>query len=336
MKDYTIGVTGALDGLGREILQVLAELPEQPRKIIALDKTAQPGQQISYGEDHELDVVNTDKADWNAIDLLFLAGSSRDSAVVSKAYKNGNESGKIVDAVGLFAMDPDVPLVVSGVNHEALTDVKKQIISVPHSSAVFLALALSELHKNTTIKRVVTTVIESVSHHGKAAMDELFAQTKAMFLNTEIRSTHLPKKISFNVHPLSSEDREDCHSVHEWRTMTETKKVLGTSIRLAVSCVQAPVFVGDMMTVAVETEKEVSAIQAASMIASNEAVGVIDDIDETMPTPADIVGDDMIYVCRLRDDPTVDNGIQLTIIGDNQRRGGALNAVLAARKWLRT
>jgi aspartate-semialdehyde dehydrogenase len=239
-------------------------------------------------------------------------------------------------------MDPDVPLVVPEVNADAAKGFgKKNIIANPNCSTAQLVVALKPLHDRARIKRVVVATYQSVSGAGKEAMDELFAQTRAVFVSDPVTTKKFPKRIAFNVIPEIDVFMEDGFTREEWKMVAETKKILDPKIKLVATCVRVPVFIGHSEAVAIEFESPISADEARDIL--REAPGCLV-IDRREPggyvTPHEAAGEDATYISRIRDDPTVENGLMLWCVSDNLRKGAALNAiqiaeVLVNRGWLK-
>ncbi|MFL6860760.1 MAG: aspartate-semialdehyde dehydrogenase, partial [Sphingomicrobium sp.] len=262
---------------------------------------------------------------------------------VSKLYvpKAAEAGCTVIDNSSLYRMDPDVPLIVPEVNAEALAGYrKKNIIANPNCSTAQLVVALKPLHDAATIRRVVVATYQSVSGTGKAGMDELFNQSRNIFVGDSNEPAVYPKQIAFNVIPQAGDFLDDGSTTEEWKLVVETKKILDPAIKVSATCVRVPVFVGHSEAVNVEFENELSATDAQRIL--REAPGVML-VDKREPggyvTPVEAVGEYATYVSRVREDPTVDNGLSLWVVSDNLRKGAALNAVqiaeLLGRKHLR-
>jgi aspartate-semialdehyde dehydrogenase len=238
----------------------------------------------------------------------------------------------VIDNSSAWRMDPDVPLIVPEVNAAAVAGfTRKNIIANPNCSTAQLVVALKPLHDAATIRRVVVATYQSVSGAGKEAMDELFAQTRAVFVSDSVETKKFPKRIAFNVIPHIDVFMEDGTTKEEWKMMAETKKILDPKIKLHATCVRVPVFIGHSEAVNIEFEKPISADEARDIL--REAPGVLV-IDKHEPggyiTPHEAAGEDATYVSRIRTDPTVDNGLSLWCVSDNLRKGAALNAIQIA------
>ena len=248
----------------------------------------------------------------------------------------------VIDNSSAWRLDPDVPLVVPEVNAAAAKGFsKKYIIANPNCSTAQLVVALKPLHDRATIRRVVVATYQSVSGAGKEAMDELFSQTRAIFVSDPVEAKKFTKRIAFNVIPHIDVFMDDGSTKEEWKMVAETKKILDPKIKLTATCVRVPVFIGHSEAVNIEFEKPISADEARDIL--RRAPGCLV-IDRREPggyiTPHEAAGEDATYISRIREDPTIDNGLNLWVVSDNLRKGAALNAVqiaevLANRGWLK-
>src|SRR5213076_1697018 len=326
---YKVAVVGATGNVGREMLNILDERKFPADEVVVLASRRSVGVEVSYG-DRTLKVKALEHYDFSDVDIcLMSAGGS-----VSKEWspKIGAAGAVVIDNSSAFRMDPDVPLIVPEVNADATAGfAKKNIIANPNCSTAQLVVALKPLHDKATIKRVVVATYQSVSGAGKDAMDELFSQTKAVYTNSELINKKFPKRIAFNVIPEIDVFMEDGYTKEEWKMMMETKKILDPKIRLTATCVRVPVFVGHSEAVNIEFENEISAGEARSILREAPGVMVVDKREDGgYVTPVEAVGDYATYVSRIRDDPTVENGLSLWVVSDNLRKGAALNAVQIA------
>ncbi len=326
---YKVAVVGATGNVGREILSILAERGFPADEVVALASRRSQGTEVSYG-DKTLKVKALDTYDFSDTDIcLMSAGGS-----VSKEWapKIGAQGCVVIDNSSQWRTDPDVPLIVPEVNADAITGFKaKNIIANPNCSTAQLVVALKPLHDAATIKRVVVSTYQSVSGAGKDGMDELFTQTRAIFVSDPVEPKKFPKRIAFNLIPQIDVFLDDGSTKEEWKMVVETKKILDPKIKLTATCVRVPVFISHSEAVNVEFEKELSAEDARKIL--REAPGVLV-IDTREPggyaTPHDAAGEDATYISRLRDDPTVENAINFWCVSDNLRKGAALNAVQIA------
>ncbi|MBA3578271.1 MAG: aspartate-semialdehyde dehydrogenase, partial [Sphingomonas sp.] len=289
------------------------------------------GSVIDFGDSgKELKVMNLEHFDFTGWDMaLFAAGSK-----VSEAYalKTARSGCTVIDNSSLFRMDPDVPLIVPEVNPEAISGYsKKNIIANPNCSTAQLVVALKPLHDAARIKRVVVATYQSVSGAGKSGMDELFEQSRNIFVGDSNEARHFTKQIAFNVIPHIDEFLDDGSTKEEWKMVVETKKILGSRIKLTATCVRVPVFVGHSEAVNVEFEDELSAEDAQKLLRESPGIMLVDKREDGgYVTPVECVGEYATYVSRVREDPTVENGLSLWVVSDNLRKGAALNAVQIA------
>ncbi|MGQ3676096.1 aspartate-semialdehyde dehydrogenase [Xanthobacter sp. TB0139] len=326
---YKVAVVGATGNVGREILSILDERGFPADEVVALASRRSQGTEVSYG-DKTLKVKALDTYDFSDTDIcLMSAGGS-----ISKEWspKIGAAGCVVIDNSSQWRTDPDVPLIVPEVNADAITGfTKKNIIANPNCSTAQLVVALKPLHDAATIKRVVVSTYQSVSGGGKDAMDELFSQTRSIFVSDPIEPKKFPKRIAFNLIPHIDVFMDDGYTKEEWKMTVETKKILDPKIKLTATCVRVPVFISHSEVVNVEFENDFSAEDARKVL--REAPGIIM-MDTREPggyiTPHEAAGEDATYISRLRDDPTVDNGITFWCVSDNLRKGAALNAVQIA------
>ncbi|HMK89871.1 MAG TPA: aspartate-semialdehyde dehydrogenase [Methylocystis sp.] len=326
---YKVAVVGATGNVGREMLDILAERRFPASEVAALASSRSIGQEVSFG-DRTLKCRHLDTYDFSDTDICLMSAGGD----VSRAWseKIGARGCVVIDNSSAFRMDPDVPLVVPEVNAEAASGfVKKYIIANPNCSTAQLVVALKPLHDAAKILRVVVSTYQSVSGAGKEAMDELFAQTRAIFSSSEVETKKFPKRIAFNLIPQIDVFMEDGFTKEEWKMTAETKKILDPKIKLVATCVRVPVFISHSEAVNIEFERPISPEEARAIL--REAPGVLV-IDKHEPggyvTPHEAAGEDATYVSRIRADPTVENGLALWCVSDNLRKGAALNAVQIA------
>src|ERR1700738_4105174 len=311
------------------MLSILAERQFPVSEVIALASSHSIGREVSFG-DRTLKCKALEHYDFSDVDIcLMCAGGS-----VWKEWspKIGAKGCVVIDNSSAFRMDPDVPLVVPEVNAEAAKGFsKKYIIANPNCSTAQLVVALKPLHDKATIKRVVVATYQSVSGAGKEAMDELFSQTRAVFVSDPVQTKKFPKRIAFNVIPEIDVFMEDGYTKEEWQMGVETKKILDPKIRLTATCVRVPVFVGHSEAVNIEFENPISADEARDILRNAPGCLVIDKREPGgYVTPYEAAGEDATYISRIREDATVENGLVLWCVSDNLRKGAALNAVQIA------
>ncbi len=326
---YKVAVVGATGNVGHELLSILDERKFPASDVIALASSRSVGREVSYG-DHDLKVQDLATFDFKGVDIVLSSPGGKVSAEYSpKAAKAG---AVVIDNTSYWRMDPDVPLVVPEVNPDAIAGFsKKNIIANPNCSTIQMVVALKPLHDAATIKRVVVSTYQSVSGSGKAAMDELFNQTKGIYVNQPAEPDVYPKQIAFNVIPQIDVFMDDHMTKEEWKMVVETKKILDPKIKVCASCVRVPVFIGHSEMVNVELENELSAKEAKSLWREAEGVSVIDlESDIEFVTPQEIQGEDAVFISRIREDVSVENGLNFWCVSDNMRKGAALNTVQIA------
>jgi aspartate-semialdehyde dehydrogenase len=328
---YRVAVVGATGNVGREMLNILAERQFPLADIAAVASSRSTGDVIDFGDSgKELKVQNIEHFDFGEWDIaLFAAGSEASKTYAPIAAAAGCT---VIDNSSYFRMDPDVPLIVPEVNPEAIDGYRaKNIIANPNCSTAQMVVALKPLHDVARIKRVVVATYQSVSGAGKAGMDELFEQSRNIFVGDSNEPRKFTKQIAFNVIPHIDSFLEDGSTKEEWKMVVETKKILDSSIKVSATCVRVPVFVGHSEAVNVEFEEEISAEEAQAILREAPGVMLIDKREDGgYVTPVECVGEYATFVSRVREDPTVDSGLSLWIVSDNLRKGAALNAVQIA------
>jgi aspartate-semialdehyde dehydrogenase len=326
---FKVAVVGATGNVGREMLGILAERTFPADEVVALASRRSLGVEVSFG-DRTLKVKALEHCDFSDIDICLMSAGS---AVAKEwAPKIAAAGAVVIDNSSCWRYDSDVPLVVPEVNADALRDFRKRgIIANPNCSTAQLVVALKPLHDKAGIKRVVVATYQSVSGAGKEAMDELFAQTKAVFTLEEIESKKFTKRMAFNVIPHIDTFMEDGFTREEWKMMAETKKILDPKIKLVATCVRVPVFIGHSEAVSIEFEQPITVDEARDILRSAPGCLVIDKHENGgYATPYECAGEDATFISRLREDPTVENGLMLWCVSDNLRKGAALNAVQIA------
>ncbi|BBE33600.1 aspartate-semialdehyde dehydrogenase [Sphingosinicella microcystinivorans] len=337
---YKVAVVGATGNVGREMLNILAEREFPIDEIAALASSRSTGDMIPFGEtDRELKVRNVEHFDFTGWDMaLFAAGSGPTKIYAPKAADAGCV---VIDNSSLYRMEPDVPLIVPEVNPDAIDGYKKRnIIANPNCSTAQMVVALKPLHDLATIKRVVVSTYQSVSGAGKEGMDELFEQTRAIFVGDPKETRKFTKQIAFNVIPHIDVFLEDGSTKEEWKMVAETHKILDPAIGVTATCVRVPVFVGHSEAINIEFENPISAEEAQDVLRTAPGIMLVDKREDGgYVTPIECVGEYATFVSRVRKDPTVAHGISLWCVSDNLRKGAALNAVqiaeLLGRRHLR-
>jgi aspartate-semialdehyde dehydrogenase len=331
MSGYRIAVVGATGNVGREVLNILVERQFPYAEIAAVASSRSTGDIIDLGDSgKELKVKNIEHFEFEGWDMaIFAAGGdvSRQYAPIAAAA-----GCTVIDNSSAFRMDPDVPLIVPEVNPEAIDGYRaKNIVANPNCSTAQMVVALKPLHDAATIKRVVVATYQSVSGAGKEGMDELFEQSRNIFVGDSNTPVKFTKQIAFNVIPHIDSFLDDGSTKEEWKMVVETKKILDPKIKVTATCVRVPVFVGHSEALHVEFEDEISAEEAQNILREAPGVMLVDKREDGgYVTPVEAVGDYATFVSRVREDPTVDNGLALWVVSDNLRKGAALNAVQIA------
>jgi aspartate-semialdehyde dehydrogenase len=326
---FKIAVVGATGNVGREMLNILEERGFPADEIVPLASRRSVGREVSYG-DRTLKVRALESYDFSDTDIcLMSAGGS-----VSKEWspRIGKQGCVVIDNSSAWRYDADVPLIVPEVNPDAIDGfTRKNIIANPNCSTAQLVVALKPLHDRATIKRLVVATYQSVSGAGKDAMDELFTQTRAVFVADPVEAKKFTKRIAFNVIPHIDVFMEDGSTKEEWKMVAETKKMLDPRIKLTATCVRVPVFIGHSEAVNIEFEKPISADEAREVLREAPGCMVVDKAEDGgYITPYEAAGEDATYISRIREDSTLDNGLNMWVVSDNLRKGAALNTVQIA------
>jgi aspartate-semialdehyde dehydrogenase len=328
---FKIAVVGATGNVGREMMSVLSERAFPADEVVALASRRSVGQEVSCG-DATLKVKALEHFDFSGTDICLMSAG----AAISKEWspKIGAQGAVVIDNSSAWRYDANVPLVVPEVNADAVKGFsKRNIIANPNCSTAQLVVALKPLHDVATIRRVVVATYQSVSGAGKEAMDELFEQTRAVFTASDVKrgKTFPNQRIAFNVIPHIDVFMEDGSTKEEWKMMAETKKILDPRIKLHATCVRVPVFIGHSEAVNVEFERPIAVEEAREILRSAPGILVVDKREPGgYVTPHESAGEDATYISRLREDPTVENGLAFWCVSDNLRKGAALNTVQIA------
>ncbi|NDW53356.1 aspartate-semialdehyde dehydrogenase [Aliiroseovarius sp. PrR006] len=327
---YKVAVVGATGNVGREMLNILAERQFPVDEIAALASRRSLGTEVSFG-DKTLTTQDLDTFDFTGWDMaLFAVGSEATKEYAPKAAAAGCV---VIDNSSLYRYDPDIPLIVPEVNPDAIHDYKnKNIIANPNCSTAQMVVALKPLHDRAKIKRVVVSTYQSVSGSGKDAIDELWNQTKGMYVpGQEVEPKVYPKQIAFNVIPHIDVFMDSGDTKEEWKMIAETKKIVDPSIKVTATCVRVPVFVGHSESINIETEEFLDEDEARDILRQAPGLLVVDKRENGgYVTPVECVGDFATFISRIRQDVTVENGLNMWCVSDNLRKGAALNAVQIA------
>ena len=329
---YKIAVVGATGNVGRAMLEILAERNFPADEVVALASLRSIVREVSFVDDDILTVQDLEKYDFTGTDIALFSPGSKVSAIhAPRAAKAGCV---VIDNTSEFRMDPDVPLVVPEVNPEDLDwHTKRNIIANPNCSTIQMVVALKPLHDLAKIKRVVVSTYQSVSGAGKAGMDELFNQTKGVFVNDAKTTEQFTKQIAFNVIPHIDVFLDDGSTKEEWKMMVETRKILDADIALSATCVRVPTFIGHAEALNIEFHDRLNEDEAREALAEAPGVVVLDERhDGGYVTPVECTGEDATFVSRIRQDTSVQNGLNMWVVSDNLRKGAALNAVQIAEE----
>ncbi len=324
-----IAVVGATGNVGSEILTILDESDLDVGNVYAIASRRSLGRIVSYG-DKELKCHDIEQFDFSKVDIALMSAggdaSKKWSPIIAKA------GAIVIDNSSAWRMDPDVPLVVPEVNADAVTQMKKNIIANPNCSTIQMVVALKPLHDAAIIKRVVVSTYQSTSGGGKAAMDELWLQTKGIYVNDSPTPDVFPKQIAFNVIPQIDVFMDGGDTKEEWKMKAETMKIMDAKIKVTATCVRVPTFVGHAEALNIEFERELSADKARRILRESPGIMVWDKPGEKggYMTPAESAGEFATYISRIREDSTQDNTLNMWVVADNLRKGAALNAVQIA------
>jgi aspartate-semialdehyde dehydrogenase len=326
---YRVAVVGATGNVGREMLNILEEVSFPVEKIHAIASRKSIGVEVSFG-DQIVKCEDVEQFDFSKVDIVLMSVSGAFSKEWSPRI--GAAGPIVIDNSSAWRMDPDVPLVVPEVNPDDVEWAdRKNIIANPNCSTIQLVVALKPLHDAVRIKRVVVATYQSVSGAGKEGMDELWDQTKSVFVLGPDEPKKFPKQIAFNVIPFIGTFRDDGYTDEEAKMWNETHKMLDPDIKLTVTCVRVPVMVGHSEAVNIEFEAPFDEDEARDVLREAPGVIVIDKREPTgYVTPKEAQGEFPVFVSRIRRDPTVENGLSMWVVADNVRKGAALNAVQIA------
>jgi aspartate-semialdehyde dehydrogenase len=326
---FKVAIAGATGNVGREMLNILEERGFPVSEVVALASRRSVGTEVSFG-DRTLKVQALENYDFSDTDICLMSAGGN----VSKEWspKIGAQGCVVIDNSSAFRYDSNVPLIVPEVNPDAITQFsKRNIIANPNCSTAQMLVALKPLHDKATIKRIVVSTYQSVSGAGKEGMDELFQQTRAVFVADPVETKKFTKRIAFNVIPHIDVFMEDGYTKEEWKMVAETKKMLDPKIKVTATCVRVPVFIGHSEAINLEFEHPISADEAREILRDAPGCLVIDKLEDGgYATPVECAGEDATYISRIREDITVENGLAIWVVSDNLRKGAALNAVQIA------
>ncbi len=332
MMGYNVAVVGATGAVGCEMLSIFAERSFPVDKIVALASSRSVGREVSFGEDATLKVENLDTFDFKGTDIALFSPGAKVSDI--HAPRAAAADCIVIDNTSRFRYDEDIPLIVPEVNpHHLEMYENRYIISNPNCSTIQMLVALKPLHDLAKIKRIVVSTYQATGGAGKAGMDELFNQTKKKYTNESMEPDVFQKEIAFNCIPQIDVFMDDGSTKEEWKMVTETRKILDPAIKVQVTCVRVPVFVGHAEAVTVEFESALDEDDARDQLRESDGVVVLDEREPGgYVTQKDCAGEDAVYVSRIRRDPTVEHGLSMWIVSDNLRKGAALNAIQIAEE----
>jgi aspartate-semialdehyde dehydrogenase len=326
---YKIAIVGATGNVGREMLAILDERGFPADEVVALASRRSQGTEVSFG-DKTLKVKALESYDWAGTDICLMSAGG--SVAKEWAPKIAAQGVVVIDNSSAFRYDQDVPLIVPEVNADAVAGfTRRNIIANPNCSTAQLVVALKPLHEKAKIRRVVVSTYQSVSGAGKEGMDELFEQSRAVFVADPTTNKKFTKRIAFNVIPHIDVFMEDGSTKEEWKVMAETKKMLDPKIKVTCTAVRVPVFIGHSEAVNIEFEEPITADEARAILREAPGCLVVDKPEDGgYITPIETAGEDATYISRIREDQTLENGLNLWVVADNLRKGAALNAVQIA------
>ena len=332
-EKYNIAVVGATGAVGREIINILEERKFPIENLYLLASSRSQGQKINF-QDQEIVVGDLSEFDFSLVNIgLFSPGGSVSAEFAPKAASAGCI---VIDNTSHFRMQDNIPLLVPEVNAKVLEDFfenknRSNIIANPNCSTIQMVVALKPLHDAAIINRIVVSTYQAVSGAGKSAMDELFNQTQNIYTNKQIEKNKFTKQIAFNAIPHIDKFTDNGNTKEEQKMIDETKKILDQGINVSATCVRIPVFVSHSESINIEFDSPLSAKKATELLNSFESISVVDyHKDEGYVTPVEAAGEDKVYVSRIREDQSIDNGLNIWVVSDNLRKGAALNAVQIA------
>jgi aspartate-semialdehyde dehydrogenase len=326
---FKVAIVGATGNVGREMLNILEERGFPVSEVVALASRRSLGTEVSFG-DKLLKCKVLEQYDFSDTDICLMSAGGN----ISKEWspKIAAQGCIVIDNSSAWRYDSAVPLIVPEVNPEHITQfTKRNIIANPNCSTAQMLVALKPLHDAAKITRIVVSTYQSVSGAGKEGMDELFTQTRAVFVADSIEAKKFTKRIAFNVIPHIDVFMEDGYTKEEWKMVAETKKMLDPKIKVTATCVRVPVFIGHSESINIEFENPLSADEAREILRNAPGCLVVDKLENGgYATPIDCAGEDATYISRIREDATVENGLNIWVVSDNLRKGAALNAVQIA------
>ena len=327
-----IAIVGATGNVGRKILEVLEKKELKIDNLYLVASSKSLGKNIKFrGKGYE--VFDLDNFDFSKAKITFFAAGGN---ISKKFAEKASKKSLVIDNSSFYRMDPDVPLIVPQVNSDHLNRIKKNIVANPNCSTAQLVIALKPLHDEFVIKRIVVSTYQSVSGGGKAPMDELIEQTKSVLNGEKVKSKNFTKQIAFNAIPHIDVFSEDGYTKEELKMTSETKKILDEKIDLTATCVRLPISVSHSESVNIQFEKSFTLKKVRDLLNNFDGCKVIDErTDGGYSTPLEAEGKNETFISRIREDKTINNGLNLWIVSDNLLRGAALNAVEIAETLIK-
>ena len=324
-----IAIVGATGNVGRKLLEVLEKINFKFDQLYLIASDRSVGKKISF-KNKDYSIIKLSNFDFGKVQIAFFSAGS---SIAEKWVPVAAKKTIVIDNSKHFRMEKDIPLVVPEVNPSSLDQYKnKNIIANANCSTIQLVLALKPLHDKFNIKRVIASTYQSVSGGGKNHMVELEEQTKSVLENKKVKSKNFTKQIAFNVIPHIDSFMDDGSTKEEWKMVVETKKILDSNINLTATCVRVPVFVGHSESVNIEFNNSIDLEKIKNCLSTAPGCKVVDEHkDGGYITPAEIDGDFITYISRIREDKTQKNSINMWVVSDNLLKGAALNAVQIAQ-----
>ncbi len=332
-QKYNIAVVGATGAVGTEIVQILEQRDFPVENLYLLASSKSKGKKIDFKE-KEIIVEDLAEFDFSRVNIgLFSPGGKISEEYAPKAAKAGC---LVIDNTSHFRMHKNVPLIVPEVNADELEQFfqdenRTNIISNPNCSTIQMVVALKPLHEKSIINRVVVSTYQAVSGAGNTGMDELYKQTQNIYNNKELIKQKFTKQIAFNVIPHIGSFLENGNTEEEQKMIDETKKILDEGIKVSATCVRAAVLIGHSEAINIEFDSPLDEKDAHEILSKSQGISVIDyRRDEGYVTPVETAGEDKVFISRIRNDESIDNGLNIWVVSDNLRKGAALNAVQIA------
>ena len=323
-----LAIIGATGNVGRKTIEILEKSKIEISNLFLVASAKSAGKKIKF-KGKEIEIQDLEKYDFSNAKITFFAAGSK---IAEQWATKASKKTIVIDNSKFFRMDNDVPLIVPEVNLDQLQNYKKKnIIANANCSTIQMVVALKPLHEKAIINRVVVSTYQAVSGAGKTGMDELFSQTQNVYSNKELKKEKFTKQIAFNAIPHIGAFLKNGNTEEEQKMIDETKKILDEGINISATCVRTAVFIGHSEAINIEFDSPLDEKEANEILSKSEGISVIDHRkDEGYVTPVEIAGEDKVYISRIRNDQSIDNGLNLWVVSDNLRKGAALNAVQIA------